>query len=103
MPKMLGTAVPQRNRPRGPSENSSSDLRIAGAMLSLELRAQPLRLRHARRTIQSVRRKLVVMAAAAFRHMLEHDRLANGFSVRQVAWRLGISRAEYHELVAGER
>jgi hypothetical protein len=35
--------------------------------------------------------------------MLEHDPKRSGFSVGQVAWRLGVSPREYRELEAGER
>jgi transcriptional regulator with XRE-family HTH domain len=42
------------------------------------------------------------MAAAAFRQMLGQDRLARGFTVGQVAWRLGVTPAEYRELETGE-
>jgi hypothetical protein len=42
------------------------------------------------------------MAVAGFREMLEHDRKANGFTVGQVAWRLGITAAQYRELVERE-
>jgi helix-turn-helix protein len=34
--------------------------------------------------------------------MLEHDRKRSGFTVGQVAWRLGVSPAEYRELVDGD-
>jgi hypothetical protein len=43
------------------------------------------------------------MAVAGFREMLERDRMANGFTVGQVAWRLGMSPAQYREHVEGER
>jgi predicted transcriptional regulator len=39
---------------------------------------------------------------AAFRGMLERDRVRLGLRVGQVAWRLGISVREYRELVEGE-
>jgi hypothetical protein len=35
--------------------------------------------------------------------MLEHDRRLAGWSVGQVAWRLGVSIREYRELEAGIR
>ena len=35
--------------------------------------------------------------------MLEHDRTRAGWSVGQVAWRLGVTVREYRELEAGER
>ena len=35
--------------------------------------------------------------------MLEHDRKQAGWSVGQVAWRLGVSVREYRELEAGGR
>jgi predicted transcriptional regulator len=35
--------------------------------------------------------------------MLEEDRMRSGWSVGQVAWRLGITVREYRELEAGER
>jgi transcriptional regulator with XRE-family HTH domain len=38
-----------------------------------------------------------------FTHMLERDRKRSGFSVGQVAWRLGVRVSEYRELEAGER
>ncbi len=38
-----------------------------------------------------------------FGDMLERDRIRRGFTVGQVAWRLGISQREYRELVAGTR
>lgn len=40
---------------------------------------------------------------AAFPEMLEQDRRRSGFSVGQVAWRLGVSPREYGELEAGAR
>jgi helix-turn-helix protein len=40
--------------------------------------------------------------ASALRQMLEQDRLARGFTVGQVAWRLGVTVREYRELVDGE-
>ncbi len=36
-----------------------------------------------------------------FAAMLEQDRKRRGFTVGQVAWRLGISAGEYRELEAG--
>ena len=33
---------------------------------------------------------------------LERDRIRLGFTVGQIAWRLGITRAEYERIVAGE-
>jgi DNA-binding XRE family transcriptional regulator len=39
--------------------------------------------------------------AAAFRAMLKQDREQRGFTVGQVAWRLGISWREYVELESG--
>ena len=39
---------------------------------------------------------------AAYPGMLERDRRRRGFTVGQVAWRLGISPAEYRSLEAGE-
>jgi hypothetical protein len=35
--------------------------------------------------------------------MLEEDRKRAGWSVGQIAWRLGVSVPEYRELEAGER
>ena len=35
--------------------------------------------------------------------MLEHDRKRAGWSVKQAAWRLGVSISEYRELEAGDR
>jgi DNA-binding XRE family transcriptional regulator len=43
------------------------------------------------------------VAVAMFRAMLQHDRKRSGFTVGQVAWRLGVSPQEYRELVDGER
>lgn len=40
--------------------------------------------------------------AAAFRAMLREDRKRRGFTVGQVAWRLGISKGEYLELESGD-
>jgi hypothetical protein len=37
---------------------------------------------------------------ATFRKMLEEDRLRAGWSVGQVAWRLGLSIREYREIEA---
>ena len=37
-----------------------------------------------------------------FRKMLEDDRRRAGWSIGQVAWRLGVSLREYRELEAGE-
>jgi Helix-turn-helix domain len=39
---------------------------------------------------------------SGFREMLRKDRIRNGFTYGQVAWRLGISVAEYRELEDGE-
>jgi transcriptional regulator with XRE-family HTH domain len=36
-----------------------------------------------------------------FAGMLERDRKRNGYRVRRVAWRLGVSPQEYRELEAG--
>jgi hypothetical protein len=33
---------------------------------------------------------------------LERDRIRSGFTVGQIAWRLGNSPAEYRRLIAGE-
>jgi transcriptional regulator with XRE-family HTH domain len=38
---------------------------------------------------------------AAFPKMLQEDRRRNGFTLGQVAWRLGITKAEYRALEAG--
>jgi transcriptional regulator with XRE-family HTH domain len=38
-----------------------------------------------------------------FPDMLERDRKRSGFSVGQLAWRLGVSPSDYRELEAGER
>ncbi len=38
-----------------------------------------------------------------FPDMLKRDRRRRGFTVGQVAWRLGVSVREYRELEAGER
>lgn len=40
---------------------------------------------------------------AALPWMLENDRKRAGWSVGQVAWRLGVSIREYREIEAGER
>jgi predicted transcriptional regulator len=40
---------------------------------------------------------------AMFRKMIEEDRRRGGWSIGQVAWRLGISVREYRELEAGKR
>ena len=39
---------------------------------------------------------------AAFPSMLDRDRRRHGFTVGQVAWRLGIAADEYRALEAGE-
>jgi transcriptional regulator with XRE-family HTH domain len=40
---------------------------------------------------------------AAFPKMLEQDRRRRGFTVGQVAWRLGVKPQEYRQLEAGSR
>lgn len=40
---------------------------------------------------------------ATFPKMLERDRERCGFTVGQVAWRLGVSVREYREIEAGDR
>jgi len=37
------------------------------------------------------------------RCLVERDRIRMGFTVGQIAWRLGITPAEYQRIVAGER
>jgi len=41
--------------------------------------------------------------AAAFPKMLRTDRERNGFTVGQVAWRIGVTPEEYRDLEAGTR
>jgi transcriptional regulator with XRE-family HTH domain len=40
---------------------------------------------------------------AAFPDLLQKDRERRGFSIGQVAWRLGVKPQEYRELEAGKR
>jgi DNA-binding XRE family transcriptional regulator len=40
---------------------------------------------------------------AAFPNLLKKDRERHGFTVGQVAWRLGVKPQEYRELEAGDR